>query len=178
MTRVRIAAAQLIDIQSEKAIGYETREALKVYMAKYLEFLRRAGNHVLFDLPDFDDDKYTNRIDYSVHKDALALEKFCQGVTVKSIDVSDINAQLAKKWATAQRFALVGAEDPLVTSLAVFTSQWLQDSNGDAHYFVEFSKPHVKALCGHEVILHLDISRVWLFDWPDFKTCVPCTLTL
>ena len=157
-----LAAAKVIDIDG--SIDGDTRAALREYLAKYLEFLRRAGNHVLFDLPDFDDDKYTAHIDYSQHRESLDLDRFCGGVTVSKIDLSDLNEQLAKKWMAAQRLWLVGVEDKLAAALSVFSTQWCPNISVDANFYIEFRAPRVKALCSYEVILYFDIAKIWFFD--------------
>ena len=58
-------AAKLVKIDSQQPLDADTKDAIKVYLGKYLDFLRHAGNHVLFDLSDFDVDKYAAHIDYS-----------------------------------------------------------------------------------------------------------------
>lgn len=162
------AGAVLVDVKSDQDLTEQTRTALQAYMNRYLEFLRRAGNHVLFDLSDFDNDRFKARIDYSQHRESLNLDSFVGGTTVKSIELSDINEQLMRKWAASHRLFLVGAEDKLATSLAVFSSQWL--TNFNAHFFIQFRAPYVKALCSHEVILHFDISRLWFFGDNNFSS--------
>ena len=161
-------AAKLIEISTEAAIDADTREALKAYLTNYLEFLRRAGNHVYFDLPDFDDDKYTAVIDYSRGCDQDTLDKFCGHIAVQTIDVTQINEQLAKNWAAAQRLLLTNTEDKLRLSLAAFSSQWLTNFSINGHFYIQFRAPRVAPLCSQEVIFYLDIARVWFFDSEDF----------
>lgn len=164
------------------------KDALKVYLAKYLDFLRHAGNHVLFDLPDFDDDKYRPRIDYSQHRDALDIDRLCGGVTVKSYDLAEINEHLQKQWAAHKRLALtsvggVGERDALRVCLAEISSQWLPNPSVDDQFYVQFGTPHVKALCSQEVIVFFEISDIWFFDGEDFATWVfavvirPCLMS-
>lgn len=94
------------------------------------------------------------------------MEKFCGGITVKSIDLNDINDHLTKKWMQAKRLSYLKLGDQLVTSLAEFNSQWHPAAVGN--FFIKFRAPYVKALCSHEVILYFDIQKVWFFDGEDF----------
>lgn len=162
-------AAKLVKIDSEKPLDADTKDAVKVYLAKYLEFLRHAGNHVLFDLPDFDDDKYKPKIDYSQHRETFDLDALCGGIQLKSFGLEEINEFLYKKWAMAKRLALDPTEDALSVCLAELDSRWMSNPTVDDHFFIQFKAPRVKALCSQEVILYFEVGNVWFFDGEDFE---------
>ena len=57
-----LAEARLISPVSSST----ERDALTFYFTKYFEFLRRAGHHVIFSLPDFVKEEQRLSIDYSL----------------------------------------------------------------------------------------------------------------
>ncbi|KAF7328255.1 hypothetical protein MVEN_02565400 [Mycena venus] len=96
----------ILDIDSAKLVMYKpslsvkVKDALSFYLHEYLHFLRNAGNHVLFNLPDFDDDKFSPKIDYSLVSKALEMEEFCCD-TVHDTNLSEINKYMYEKWLMA-----------------------------------------------------------------------------
>ena len=70
------------------------KEALAAYLRHYMHFLRDAGHHVLFDLPDFDNDKYSPQIDYSSTANAEDISRFSLDSDIFGVRVSTINDYL------------------------------------------------------------------------------------
>ncbi|KAK7694300.1 hypothetical protein QCA50_001482 [Cerrena zonata] len=171
MLVLNIESAKLITLKGEdnKSLSPDVKEALHFYLHKYLEFLVHAGNHVLFDLPDFDDDKYQAKIDYATYQDnSIDLKALCHGITVHDIDIKEVNDSLYFRWQNAARKA-ERPTDFLSLCLAELSSAWLMNSVIDRHFFIRFGVPEVRALCGREVILTFDIRNIAFFKTSDLE---------
>ncbi len=162
-----VLAAKLVTFKDDEVMHPSVQEALTFYMRRYLEFLQHAGNHVLFDLPDFDDDKFKAKIDYSLHREPINLDDLCDGVTVFSADIKDMNEYLESQWMKAA--SLGRPQDCLSIALAEISSSWLMNAVIDNHFHVRFGAPKVRALCSHEVILYFDIQDIAFFRNSDFS---------
>jgi hypothetical protein len=134
---------------------------MSFYMRSYLDFLEHAGHHVLFDLPDFDDDKYSPTIDYSVSSTLEDVERLCSNELVHGIDPGDLNNFLHKTWLSLAR--LGHPKDQLSISLAEISSAWLLNASIDTKFHIQFGPPKVRALCGNEVILTFDLEKIAFF---------------
>lgn len=168
---IRLTAAKLVTLKGgdNKSLAPDTKDALDFYLHKYLEFLVHAGNHVLFDLPDFDDDKYQAKIDYATYQDtSIDLMTLCDGITVHDIDIKDINDSLYFRWQNAARKA-ERPNDFLTLCLAELSSAWLMNSSIDRHFFIRFGVPKIRALCSCEVILTFDIRNIAFFETSDLE---------
>lgn len=160
------AEAHLISVSRDLEGG---REALGFYLSQYLKLLRNAGNHVLFSLPDFDDDRHRVTIDFSANAQALVDVDEVYGISVEKI-----NTFLSSSWLKAAMLA--GGKngpsaDRAAISLAEYRSTWvLGESN--AHFHVKLGAPRVRALCGQEVVLYFVIDEVLFYDSQDFNAYV------
>ncbi|KAJ7738254.1 hypothetical protein DFH07DRAFT_1064579 [Mycena maculata] len=161
----------ILDVDSAKlvmckqSVSTKVKDALAFYLLEYLRFLRSAGNHVLFNLPDFDDDKFSPKIDYSLVSKALEVEEFCCDA-VHDTSLSDINKILYDKWLMAA--ALGRPRDLLSICLAEISSTWLNTSI-DTHFHIRFGAPQIKALCSHEVLLYFSVEDIAFFESSDFS---------
>ncbi|KAF7354146.1 hypothetical protein MVEN_01102100 [Mycena venus] len=162
----------ILDIDSAKLVMYKpslsvkVKDALAFYLHEYLHFLRNAGNHVLFNLPDFDDDKFSPKIDYSLVSKALEVEEFCCD-TVHDTNLSEINKYMYEKWLMAA--ALGRPRDVLSVCLAEISSTWVMNTSIDTHFHIRFGAPQVKALCSHEVLLYFTLEDIAFFGSSDFS---------
>ncbi|PSS11038.1 hypothetical protein PHLCEN_2v3334 [Hermanssonia centrifuga] len=171
MLILKFETAKLVTFKDDEVMHPSVQEALTFYMRRYLEFLQHAGNHVLFDLPDFDDDKFKAKIDYSLHREPINLDDLCDGVTVFSADIKDMNEYLESQWMKAA--SLGRPQDCLSIALAEISSSWLMNAVIDNHFHVRFGAPKVRALCSHEVILYFDIQDIAFFRNSDFSIGIP-----
>ncbi|KAJ7263473.1 hypothetical protein C8J57DRAFT_1629561 [Mycena rebaudengoi] len=153
-------------VMSKPSLSVKVKDALAYYLPEYLRFLRSAGNHVLFNLPDFDDDKFSPKIDYSLVSKALEVEEFCCDV-VHDTNLGDINKYLYDKWMMAA--ALGRPRDILSVSLAEISSTWLMHTTVDTHFHIRFGVPQIKALCSHEVLLYFTVEDIAFFGSSDFS---------
>jgi hypothetical protein len=135
--------------------------AIEVYMKEYLSFLQHAGHHVLFNLPDFDDEKSTIKIDYSLSSDALALQKLFPNVPVCGYTVDDINKFLHKKWAQAAMAQDLNGS--LANCLSEIKSASLMNCCIDLNFHMFLSRPRVTPLCSQEVVLRFTIEGLGIF---------------
>ncbi|KAJ7611201.1 hypothetical protein FB45DRAFT_1037536 [Roridomyces roridus] len=163
----------ILDIDSAKLVKYKpslpakVKDALTLYMPEYLQFLRSAGNHVLFNLPDFDDDMFSPNINYSLISRALEVEEFCCDV-VHGTSLGEINRYLYGKWLAGA--AMGRPKDVLSVCLAEINSTWLPSSSIDSTQFhISFGAPQIKALCSHEVLLYFNIDHIAFFEGSDFS---------
>ena len=130
-------------------------------MKEYLSFLQHAGHHVLYNLPDFDDEKSTIKIDYSLSNDALALQKMFPNIPVCGYTVDDINDFLYKKWCQA---AMADDSTGLAKCMSEIRSEWLMNCSIDLNFHMLLAKPRVIPLCTHEVVLIFRIEEVAVFS--------------
>ncbi|KAL0952771.1 hypothetical protein HGRIS_006999 [Hohenbuehelia grisea] len=162
-------SAHMVLFKSSLPIG--TTDSLEWYLRKYLSFLQNAGHHVLFDLPDFDDDQYKPNINYSLATRALEHEELCANVSVHGVDESKINEFLRVTWlnviSKAQGFCGTPPTDRLSGCLTEIKSSWLDES--DSHFHIKFNPPRIRALCKHEVILYFSAAEVFFYDSEDFS---------
>lgn len=149
--------------------GVET--ALKLYMKRYFGFLKKSGNHVFFDLPDFDDDKHSPKIDYSLTPMAKRIQEKGHEITFFGHSLDNVNDYLNKQWRTSMSNCRPDREDVLLWSLAQIRSSWLPTASvvGDLKFHIRFGAPKVKAICGQEVLLTFDLDKIGFFDTNDFK---------
>ena len=130
-------------------------------MKEYLSFLQHAGHHVLYNLPDFDDEKSSIKIDYSLSNDALVLQKMFPNIPVCGYTVNDINEFLYKKWCQA---AMADDSTGLVKCMSEIRSSWLMNCSIDLNFHMFLAKPRVIPLCTHEVVLIFRIEELAVFS--------------
>ncbi|PCH38342.1 hypothetical protein WOLCODRAFT_149281 [Wolfiporia cocos MD-104 SS10] len=138
------------------------RESLMYYISKYLAFLQQAGNHVLFSLPDFDDDRHRLTIDYTLlgtHEHSVD--------EIHGIRVDNINTYLSSVWLKASMLAqgegvACNTRDWQSTCLAEFCSSWSSSSSG-SHFHLTLGPPQIRPICSREAILYFAIDKVEFF---------------
>ena len=130
-------------------------------MKEYLSFLQQAGHHVLYNLPDFDDEKSSIKIDYSLSNDALVLQKMFPNIPICGYTVNDINEFLYKKWCQA---AMADDSSGLSKCMSEIRSSWLMNCSIDLNFHMFLAKPRVIPLCTHEVVLIFTIEELAVFS--------------
>lgn len=141
---------------------------LSSYLESYLDFLRLAGNHVFFDLPDFGAMAKTDYTDYALVREHVGPDEYCKDVTLFGIATETINNFLRNQWAGAKVSAFE-SHDYLAASLVEISTNWLTSMSMGGHFFIHFGVPYIKPLCPHEVILFFDVKDVAFFDDANFK---------
>ena len=159
--------AQLVQVNSELEVG---RQALAFYLVEYLALLQSAGSHVLFSLPDFDDDRRRLFIDFSSYaRSLLDVDE------IYDISVEKINTFLSSSWLKAAMLA-GGKNGPSADrgalSLAEYKSTWSLDESSSTHFHVKLGAPRIKALCNQEVVLYFVLDEVLFYDSKDFSVYV------
>ena len=144
-------------------------EAIQFYMNQYFIFLQTSGNHVLFDLSDFDDNKYRPKSEYAlIHNESLNSILTSFGGETKILGLVD-GSLLSKfydmLWLTAvnireQRWAT------LELCLASICSEWIAGAQYNEQFFINFHAPSVKILCRQEVILTFNIKELGFWKVP------------
>ncbi|KAF7366869.1 hypothetical protein MSAN_00945600 [Mycena sanguinolenta] len=166
------STAQMILFWSNLPLG--TSDALEWYLKQYLTFLQKAGHHVRYDLPDFDDNNHRLDINYSLVTRALETEELCARVTVHGISEPRINEFLRDTWldvvSKAKGFCGQPPTDKLSSCLSEIRSTWV--GHHDHHFSIRFGPPRVRALCNHEVVLYFKGSKIHFYDSPDFNRYV------
>jgi hypothetical protein len=151
-------------------ISHEVADALKVYLKQYLEFLKTAGNHVFFDLPDFDDTSYSPHSDFSRIATEHDIKAYGKDVTVHGIEIDELNKFLRNTYLGLHDHD--HEVDPLDLALAEISSQSLTNSSTTEKFFIKFGVPTITALCPQEIILTFHIARVAFFESDDFNKYV------
>ncbi|EIN11424.1 hypothetical protein PUNSTDRAFT_141793 [Punctularia strigosozonata HHB-11173 SS5] len=150
------------------AISSATKAALSLYLKKYLDLLRHSGHHVLYSLPDFDDDQRKLTIDYALISAVNLIHE--TETEVHGVSLGRINNYLAHVWGKAAMLACGrhGLPDDLLSvCLAEFKSTWI-DLHTDAHFHVKFGAPKVKAICAREVLVTFVIDEILFYGSDDF----------
>ena len=161
-------------LNPDASLGQDVKDALQFYLNHYLTFLKTSGNHVFFDLADFDDDLDRPKSDYSlvridktnallndIRRELLLLGKFESSVLAQSYKAAwmDASARVsAETWGSLQ------------ICLATICSDWLIGSQVESHFFINFETPTVEMLCPHEVILKFHLKDLAFFDHANIGT--------
>lgn len=157
------------------------RQALEFYLGVYIKFLQSSGHHVLFSLPNFDDEPEGHRllIDHSQDTQGqfVAMLKLTE---VRDIAVALINRYLLSTWLKAAM--LVGAQgggslDRLQSSIAEYANTWTAHE-GNVFFHIRFSAPEVVALCNEEVVVYFIVDEVFFYNSEDFTQYVSRRYTL
>lgn len=143
------------------------RDALPFYLKKYLEFLHHAGHHVLFSLPDFDDNRQQVITDFSL--DSHQIRNLDIEVDeVFGVPLNDVNKYLSSKWLKAVLDTADGADRSAIC-LSEYRSDWtVLGQHSNLQFHVKFGAPRVKALCKREVIIYFHIDELFVYDGIDF----------
>lgn len=178
-----IIQLMVLDFDSAKILtrlNSVSHDVLTFYVRKYLQLLRKAGHHVLFDLPDFDDDQYSPHIDYSRAITSEEIDYYCADIDIHGVHVNTVNERLRKLWLNAVVSArgLSGPAIPadrLSNCLLEIQSIWLPDAQ--SYFHIDFSPPTIRTLCSHEAVLIFDLNKVDIFETPDFDLSPVDTFT-
>ncbi|KAF8884777.1 hypothetical protein BD779DRAFT_1442896 [Infundibulicybe gibba] len=143
------------------------REGLQFYMRRYLDYLHHAGHHVLFSLPDFDDDRLDMIIDYSLESHVnRTLDTEIHEVF--GVSVEEINRSLSSKWLKAIMDAADGADRNSIC-LAEYRSTWTTiGERSDVQFHIKFGAPRVRVLCEREAVLYFKIDELLVYEGHDF----------
>lgn len=152
--------AELVSAEPAIIVG---RDAFVYYLTEYLVFLHNAGNHVLFSLPDFDDDRYRLTIDYSLMGGTVLEVDHIHGVSVDKI-----NTYLSSVWLKAAMLAGGDVADWKSLCLAEYRTTWRPMADGDDHFVLRLGAPRVKPVCSREAIVYFTVDEVLFFDDADF----------
>lgn len=155
--------AQLISVHPEVEAG---RQALAFYLSQYLLLLQAAGHHVLFSLPDFDDDRLHVSIDFSTQGQSLLELEEVYGVSVEKINAFLSSSCLKSAMLAGGRRGPVSDRPAL--SLAEYRSTWVLNDS-PTHFHVKLGAPRIKAVCDREVIIVFSVDEVLFYDSPDFE---------
>lgn len=143
-----------------------SKQALESYLQGYLQLLQSAGHHVLFSLPNFDDDGQRPYLDFSqIAHILLNLEE------VHGVSIEQINRYLSASWLKAAMLAGAQNGQPIdrpAISLAEYRSTWILH-DGDVHFHLKFGAPQVAALCNDEILMYFIVDEVLFYDSEDFE---------
>lgn len=157
----------MIGAQVASKITANIQEALPYYLRKYLDFLHHAGQHVLFSLPDFDDERLDTIIDYSLDSHQVR-NADTEVEEVFGVSIEQINKQLSSRWLKAILDNNDGAKRSEIC-LAEYRSNWTAlGDHTDLQFHVKFGAPKVKGLCKREVILYFNIDELLVYNDTDF----------
>ncbi|KAF8881368.1 hypothetical protein BD779DRAFT_1546677 [Infundibulicybe gibba] len=143
------------------------REGIQFYMRKYLDYLYHTSHHILFSLPDFDDDRLDMIIDYSLEShinrtlDTEIHEVF-------GVSVEEINRSLSSQWLKAIMDVADGADRNSIC-LAEYSSTWTTiGKRSDIQFHIKFGAPRVRVLCKCEAVLYFRIEELLVSEGHDF----------
>lgn len=147
----------------------------ELHLKNYLLFLTKAGHHVIYSLPDWDDDGLKREIDFSISANAHSLAKHID--TYSSIEFDQINRYLLDTWRKVhdqlyEDFEMVfdgkrqkSAISREVKSLLEYQSEKLVD---DIAFHAHFGAITVAPLCAKEVVVFINIDEILFGDHLDF----------
>ena len=152
--------AELVSAEPAIIVG---RDAFVYYLTEYLVFLHNAGNHVLFSLPDFDDDRYRLTIDYSLVGGTVLEVDHIHGVSVDKI-----NTYLSSVWLKAAMLTGGDVTDWKSLCLAEYRTTWRPMGDADDHFILRLGAPRVKPVCSREAIVYFTVDEVLFYESADF----------
>ncbi|TFY65090.1 hypothetical protein EVG20_g5713 [Dentipellis fragilis] len=176
--------SDLPDLVTNKGSEFKSREvtALTHYLRQhYLSLLQRAGLHVLYSLPDFDNLARTPNIDYSI-----IANRALTTTDIFGISVADVNTFLRGLWLqAAAHIDEFGTGDDHAAFAAFYLAEhrsvWKEDGE-DVHFHASFGPLQVQPLCKREVVLYMTIQDVHFYlggfasekkyDFSDWKIAV------
>lgn len=152
----------------DQSLSADLKEALRFYMKQYLCLVESAGNHVFFDLPDFDDNKHRPVSNYAlIHDqglDALRKEHSEDIKLLGELECSLLSRFYDMYWLThSSQRSSVEAWGTLEICLATICSDWIIGSEMQKNFFINFNKPIIEPLCPHEVIIKFHIKELAFF---------------
>ncbi|KDQ49725.1 hypothetical protein JAAARDRAFT_142971 [Jaapia argillacea MUCL 33604] len=162
------------ELASKVVLKKGGRESLVAYMKSYLDYLHHAGHHVLFSLPDFDDNRLDILIDYSLmphHIRNVDLDI----LEVWGVSIEKINEHLSARWLEAylEADALESGEGNAsrdAICLSEYRSTWTAlGDHSEIQFHIKFGAPRVHAICKREVVLYFKIDELLVYDGHDFK---------
>lgn len=160
------SAAKLIMIGPDKSVSADVESALAFYMKKYLAFLVSSGNHVLFDLSDFDDNKTRPEIDYAlIHtvETERLVESQSHDIQLLGVDMALVSTFYRLQWLVASGIRDQQHWGSLELCLAAICSDWVVGSQVSSHFFIDFDVPTIKPLCKHEAIITFHVKNIAFF---------------
>jgi hypothetical protein len=144
-------------------------DILGFYISKYLDFLRRGGRHVFYDLPNFVN-TYAYAIDYSLSMTSDRLADYCQHTDLHGVRIQDINDYLQKRWlkTVAMARGLTGPKplDPRTACLMEIKSTWLSEAQDN--FYITFNPPTISAICAYEGVFYFHVNEVHFYGSIDF----------
>lgn len=153
--------AMLTDISDPKL----EKQCLETYLQHYLRFLKLAGHHVLFSLPDFNAESQSMLIDFSLAAETLPELHEIQGVAIE-----EINRFLSTSWLKAAMLASAQngeTHDRPAIALAEYRSTWVLHEE-EVHFHLMFGPPKVAALCNEEVLVYFKVDEASFYEGVDF----------
>ncbi|KAH9937112.1 uncharacterized protein B0H18DRAFT_867006 [Fomitopsis serialis] len=164
---IRLITLNLLEatfLSASPPIEYSV-DVLLLYLQRYLEFLQKAGNHVLFSLPNFEISRLPLTIDYTASRRDIVM-----GCTeLYGVHVSKINEQLKLTWTKAAVATAIGVSDGVATSdwkansVAEYRGSW-SIYQSDVRFHLKFGPPTVDAICSREAVLNLMLDKVLVFE--------------
>lgn len=161
ISHVHTADAKLVKgIEGDIDVDVLAQHDLERLLSAYLRSLRLGGHHVLFSLPEFDDDEFRPPISFS--RVAKSQEQFLLR-EINGFSLAMINGYLSLLWYTCA-FVIREREGRQAvtwddTSLAEYWT-WVR-SEAEAWYCcLKFGAPEARILCSREVILLFKLSEV------------------
>lgn len=137
------------------------------HLKNYLRFLTKAGHHVIYSLPDWDDDGLTRTIDFSISANSHSLAKHID--TYAAVEFININQHLHKAWHDV--YHKIYEDDELLfsgkrqksaisrefRSLLEYHSEKLVDGIA---FHADFGPITVAPLCAKEVVVFINIDEI------------------
>lgn len=136
------------------------REAVAIHLRGYLRLLQKAGHHILFCLPEFNDAELRYTVDFS---SAIEKAKFDGVDSVFDIPTQSINDFLSVSWRNAVTSSDNSSSDGAGLVLAQYRSAWSSRDFG-IHFNISFAAPTVQALCAREVLITFNIQNISFYE--------------
>lgn len=145
-------------------------EPVKKFFTTYLQFLRAAGHHVLFGLPDFTDSKIlaTLPIDYALLSKSVTLgdtetiidldilRTYYESFTYHGITIEQINTYIDfNQYRRAELRAQVKRD---TEALSITQTSWTHKETS-TKFEIKFATPLIAPICPHELLFILQLAE-------------------
>ena len=139
----------------------EVTEAHRPYLEAYLKHLIKSGHHVIYSLPDFDDDEHHRVIDFS----SAAAASYGDVTKVFNIELELVakfveEAWLKAAWLAHEHLHESGRDLDLSIRNTIAVAKWEHHWRGSAPFDIEFGAPTVQLLCEREAILTFSLENI------------------
>jgi len=135
------------------------------YLEAYLKHLVKSGHHVIYSLPDFDDDNQKREIDFST----ATVATYDHVTKAFGVELTQVTKYVEDAWLKAAWLAHEHKHDSKTqvefsVRNAIAVAKWERSWRSSAPFDIEFGAPTIHFLCDHEAVLTLSLENAVFYS--------------